>query len=91
VRGRNPSHPYAGYNWEITDQVIRIHRKHLPRTYQGAGYIYWKTRRDLEIDLSLLMDYLNSRRHRWWKDVENGRRYLRSHGGVLSRTAAYLL
>lgn len=91
LRGRDPNHPYARLNWDLIDQVIRTHRKHLPRVYQGLPYIYWKVRRELGIDMTLLVDYLNCFRHRWWEEVDKGRIYLRAHGGALSRTAAYLL
>ncbi|MEZ4671531.1 MAG: glycosyltransferase family A protein [Anaerolineae bacterium] len=91
VRGREPGHPYGGINWEIVDQVIRAHRKHLPLTYHGLAYGYWKARREVGADMMLLMDFLNSFRHKRWKDVENGRTYLREHGVFLSRIAGWVL
>lgn len=91
VRGREPGHPYGGINWDIIDQVIRAHRKHLLLTYTGSLYTYWKARREVETDISLLLNYLNSFRHRRWKDVENGRVYLREHGVFLSRLAGWVL
>jgi hypothetical protein len=91
VRGRDPGHPYGGVNWEIVDQVIRAHRKHLALTYHSTMYIYWKIRSEMEIDLSLLIDYLNSFRHKNWEDVKKGRTYLRGHGPFLARIAGWLL
>jgi glycosyltransferase involved in cell wall biosynthesis len=91
VRGREPGHPYSGVNWRIIDQVIRAHRKHLPLTYKKTMYIYWKMRCEAKIDFSLLMDYLNSFRHKRWEDVRNGRIYLRKHGPFLSKIAGWLL
>lgn len=91
VRGREPGHPYGRMNWAIQDQVIRAHRKHLPLCYQGSQYLYWKARRELEIDVTLLVSYLNCYRHRWWEDVASGRRYLRKRGPLLSRLAGWLL
>lgn len=91
VRGRDPAHPYAGVNWEITDEVIRAHRKHLALCYTGWAYRYWKFRREMAIDLSLLRDFLNAMRHRRWDDVARGRHYLRSRGVLLSRGAAMVL
>ncbi|NWG33070.1 MAG: glycosyltransferase family 2 protein [Chloroflexi bacterium] len=90
VRGREPGHAYAGMNWDITDQVIRTHRKHLPLAYQGWQYVFWKIRRETEIEISLLMNYLNSIRHGWKDAVRNGNRYLSSRGGIFSRFAAIL-
>jgi len=91
VRGREPGHPYSGANWQITDEVIRSHRKHLRLSYQGWHYTYWRFRREVEIDLRLLIDFLNSIRHRRWNDVGRGRTYLRGHGPLLSRLAAWVL
>jgi glycosyltransferase involved in cell wall biosynthesis len=91
VRGREPGHPYAGVNWEIVDQVIRAHRKHLRLSYHGWPYFYWKCRREMQIDLSLLIDYLNSFRHRRWMDVRLGRSYLRKHGVILSKICGWIL
>jgi glycosyltransferase involved in cell wall biosynthesis len=91
VRGREPEHPYAGVNWEIMDQVIRAHRKHLRLCYHGWPYFYWKCRREMEIDFSLLIDYLNSFRHRRWVDVKCGRSYLRKHGVLLSKICGWIL
>jgi glycosyltransferase involved in cell wall biosynthesis len=91
LRGRDPTHPYAGINWEILDQVIRTHRKHLRVFYTGEEYIYWKIWREFTIDLTLLIDYLNSFRHHWWEDVRRGRSYLRRKGGPISRTVAYII
>jgi glycosyltransferase involved in cell wall biosynthesis len=91
VRGRDPTGPLTGINWELVDQVIRTHRKHLPRVYQGWSYIYWKSRREIEIEITLVINYLNSHRHHWQKDIENGRQYLRAHGGIFSKGITYLL
>lgn len=91
VRGREPGHPYGGFNWTIQDQVIRAHRKHLPLTYTGRMYIYWKIQREMLIDFSLFINYLNSIRHKSWDDVKSGRIYLREHGPFLSRIASWLL
>ena len=91
VRGREPGHHYGGVNWAIQDQVIRAHRKHLPLTYNNRMYMYWKIRCEMQIDLSLLINYLNSMRHKRWKDVKNGRVYLREHGPFLSRIASWFL
>lgn len=90
VRGREPGHAYGGVNWEITDQVIRTHRKHLPLAYQGWLYVFWKSWRETEIDFSLLINYLNSIRHGWKDAVRNGNRYLLSDGGIFSKVAAIL-
>lgn len=91
IRGREPNHPYSGVNWDITDEVIRIHRKHLRLAYHGLEYVYWKLRREINIDLNLSFDYLNCIRHRRSRDYDNGRLYLRKHGGVFSKGVAYLL
>lgn len=91
VRGRGPDHPYTGMNGQILDEVIRTHRKHLRLHYGGAAYVYWKLRRELEIDFSLLFSFLNSFRHRRWDDIRRGRKYLRSTGVCLSRVAGWLL
>jgi len=90
VRGRGPDHPYTG-NWDITDQVIRTHRKHLKLTFHGLEYWAHKLTREWEIDCSLTFDYLNSIRHRRWRDRDNGRVYLRKHGVLFSRVLAHLL
>jgi glycosyltransferase involved in cell wall biosynthesis len=91
LRGREPDHPYAGFNWRISDEVIRIHRKHLKLVYWGPAYLYWRARREWEIDVSLAFSYLNSFRHKRNKDVEEGRRYLRRNGVVFSRLLAWLM
>jgi len=91
MRGREPGHPYGGANWQIIDEVIRAHRKHLPLAYGGLLYLYQKARCELEIDMSLLVDFLNSIRCRRWQDVANGRAYLRDHGPLISRAAGFLL
>jgi glycosyltransferase involved in cell wall biosynthesis len=91
VRGREPGHPYSGVNWDIADQVIRAHRKHLRLCYRGLAYLGWRVRREIEIDRLLLVDFLNSMRHRRWSDVEQGRAYLRHHGVCMSRLAAWVL
>jgi len=91
VRGREPGHPYDGVNWVIRDEVVRAHRKHLRQYYHGWRYAYWRGRREIGIDVSLLVDYLNSVRHRRWDDVRLGRRYLRRRGLLLSRLAAWVL
>lgn len=91
LRGRDPTHPYAGMNWDILDQVIRTHRKHLRLFYRGWEYFYWKIRREFIIDLTLLINYLNSFRHRRWGAVRRGRVYLRKKGGPMSRCIAYLI
>lgn len=91
IRGREPGHPYGGVNWTILDEVVRAHRKHLRRYYCGWRYAYWKCRREIGIDVSLLVDYLNSMRHRRWDDVRRGRLYLRRNGPLLSRLAAWVL
>lgn len=91
VRGREPNHPYAGFNWEIGDQVIRIHRKHLKITFHGIEYCARKLAREWEIDRSLTFDYLNSIRHRNWHDHDKGRAYLRQRGVFFSKLVAYLL
>lgn len=91
VRGREPGHPYAGANWNIVDEVIRAHRKHLSITYHGGEYAYWKLRREIEIDLRLLVDFLYSIYHRQWTDVKNGRTYLRRNGVFLSKLMGWIL
>jgi glycosyltransferase involved in cell wall biosynthesis len=91
VRGRHPNHPYAGVNWTISDEIIRIHRKHLRLTYSGVHYWWWKIRREVGIDVSLLFDFLNSMRHRRWDQVRAGRIYLRRSGPLVSRLAAWVL
>jgi glycosyltransferase involved in cell wall biosynthesis len=90
VRGREPDHPYAGVNWRVFNEVIRIHRKHLRLFYSGLAYVYWRARREGEIDFSLAFSYLNSFRHRRERDVEEGRRYLRQNGVLVSRLLAWL-
>ncbi|GEM_PF-3334541 len=91
VRGREPGHAYGGVNWQILHQVIKAHRKHLPLHYQGLAYLYWKMRREIGIDTSLLIDFLNSFRHRRWNDVKSGRNYLRENGVFLSKIAGRIL
>jgi hypothetical protein len=91
LRGREPGHEYAGVNWELTDQVVRVHRKHLRLCFRGLAYVYWRLRRNLEIDTSFLIDFLNSMRHARWAEVERGREYLRRHGIFLSKLAGWLL
>ena len=91
LRGREPDHPYAGFNWRVSDEVIRIHRKHLKLFYSGPAYLYWRARREWEIDFSLVVSYLNSFRHKRKKDVEEGRRYLRRNGVLVSRLLAWLI
>jgi len=91
LRGREPEHPYAGFNWRISDEVVRIHRKHLKRFYSGPAYLYWRARGEWEIDVSLAVSYLNSFRHRRKKDIEEGRRYLRRNGVLVSRLLAWLI
>jgi hypothetical protein len=91
VRGREPGHPYGGVNWRILNQVIRIHRKHLKLSYSGAAYLYWRARREWEIDYSLAISYLNSFRHKRKKDIEEGRWYLRQNGVLMSRLLAWLI
>jgi hypothetical protein len=75
----------------MVDEVIRAHRKHLRLTYRGWEYLYWMIRREIDIDLSLLIEFLNSFRHRRWQDVERGREYLRQHGVLLSKIAGWVL
>jgi len=91
VRGRESGHSYGGIDWRIVDEVIRTHRKHLPLIYRGWKYLYWKVRREMEIDFSLLLNFLNSFRHHRWVDVKQGRKYLRQHGVFLSWIAGWLL
>jgi glycosyltransferase involved in cell wall biosynthesis len=91
VRGREPGHPYGGVNWDIYETLIQMHRKHLKIAYHGILYLYWKVRRETEMDFSLLVDYLNSFRHRRWSDVDLGRKYLRQKGILFSRLAAWIL
>jgi glycosyltransferase involved in cell wall biosynthesis len=91
VRGRDQTSSYAGINWDLIDQVIRTHRKHLPRVYRRLPFMYWKSRRDIEIEMTLVFNYLNSHRHHWRRDIENGRQYLRVHGGIFSKGITYLL
>jgi glycosyltransferase involved in cell wall biosynthesis len=91
VRGRDPEHPNAGINWQVVDEVIRAHRKHLELTYRGLEYGYWKLRKELEIDGMLLFNFLNSVRHRRRRDVKLGQAYLRRYGPFFSRLAGWLL
>ena len=91
VRGREPGHPYNGVNWELTDQVIRAHRKHLPLAYSNLLFVYWKLRSEMKIDFSLLFNYLNSFRHKRWDDVKKGREYLRDNGVLLSKISSWLI
>jgi glycosyltransferase involved in cell wall biosynthesis len=94
IRGRDPHHPYRGAAWELTAQVIRAHRKYLPVTYQGGRLAVMRARKDLAVDVALARDFLNSVRHRRWRDVDEGRRYLDEYGGWISRgvvTGAALL
>ena len=91
VRGREPGHPYAGVNWRIFNEVIRIHRKHLKLFYSGPAYLYWRARREWEIDFSLAFSYLNSFRHKRKKDIDEGRWYLRQNGVLVSRLLAWLI
>jgi glycosyltransferase involved in cell wall biosynthesis len=91
VRGREPGHPFAERGWEIRDEVIRAHRKHLGVGYPGWRYGPARLRSETTIDLHLLFDYLNSYRHGWWDDVRRGRSHLRKNGVLLSRIAAWVL
>ena len=91
VRGREPDHPYGGVNWRIFDEIIRIHRKHLKLFYHGPAYVYWRLRREWEIDVSLAVSYLNSFRRRRKGDIEQGRKYLRRHGILVSRLVAWVI
>lgn len=86
VRGREPGHAYSGVNWEITDQVIRAHRKHLPFSYCGAPRLFHKMWMELQIDSGLTIDYLNCIRHGWKDAVNLGKDYLGRHGGLFSKT-----
>lgn len=89
-RGREPGHPYGGViNWEIQDEVIRAHRKHLREFYSGWRYIYWKFRREIEIDLSLFKSYFLCFRWREWGTLKEGRAYLRQKGIFFSRLAGW--
>ncbi|HEY2991265.1 MAG TPA: glycosyltransferase family A protein [Methylomirabilota bacterium] len=88
VRGRDARHPYSGAAWELTAQVIRAHRQHLPAAYAGGHLAIMRLRKEIAIDVALARDFLNSARHRRWAEVEAGRAYLRQHGGWLSRGVA---
>jgi glycosyltransferase involved in cell wall biosynthesis len=88
VRGRDPGHPYGGSAWELTAQVIRAHRRYLPAAYAGGRLVAARWRKDVAIDVALARDFLNSVRHRRWREVDEGRRYLDQYGGWLSRSLA---
>jgi len=90
-RGRGPGHPYGGViNWKIQDEVIRAHRKHLRQVYSGWRYVYWKFRREIEIDLSLLKSYFLCFRRGEWGKLKEGRAYLRQEGVFFSRFTGWL-
>jgi glycosyltransferase involved in cell wall biosynthesis len=91
VRGREPGHPYGGVNWTLTDQVVRIHQRHMAVAYPGPLHAVRRFWRRLEIDFSLSFDYLNSARHRRWAEVSTGRRYLRRHGFLVSKVISAIL
>ena len=91
VRGRGPDHPYAGVNWHVFDEIVRIHRKHLKLFYSGAGYLCRRARRECALDLSLAVSYLNSFRHKRRREIEEGRRYLRQNGVLVSRLLGWLI
>lgn len=91
VRGREPDHPYAGVNWQLRDEVVRAHRKHLKLTYHGWQYAWRKIGKEFEIDRSHLISFLSSKKRHRMEELQPGRIYLRHHGVFLSRIAGWVL
>ncbi|PYV89696.1 MAG: hypothetical protein DMG05_13040 [Acidobacteria bacterium] len=89
VRAREQDHEYSGINWTVVDIVLRIQRLYHEHAFTG-WYRWWRWMRlEARAERYVLAQYLVSICKKDRRAHEEGRRYLKNSGMLLSRIIAW--